>query len=65
LITAVEGGVGKPGAGVGVGVGALPLTVRLKGDLKTAPIESHAWTTTLCVPADMVTEVFRLLAETK
>src|SRR4249920_3176576 len=65
LITAVEGGVGKPGAGVGVGVGALPLTVRAKGVLKTAPVESHACTTTLCVPADIVTSVSSVLAETR
>ena len=24
----------------------LPVTVSVKGDLKTAPVESHAWTTT-------------------
>jgi hypothetical protein len=67
LITAVEGGAGKPGAGVGVGVGvgALPLTVRAKGVLKTAPVESQAWTTTLCVPTDIVTSVSSVLAETR
>jgi hypothetical protein len=50
--TAVEGGAGRPGAGVGVGagvgagvgvgVGVLPLTVRVKGALKYAPVESQA-----------------------
>src|ERR1044071_4293768 len=65
LITAVEGGAGKPltGVGLGVGVGDEPLTVRLRGVLKTAPVESHACTTTLWPPADIVTSVSSLLAE--
>ena len=43
LTTAVEGGAGKPvGVGVGVGLGVVPLTVRLRGALKTAPVESQA-----------------------
>src|ERR1044071_5802081 len=63
LITAVEGGVGKLLTGVGVGVGEVPLTVMLNGALKTAPVESHAWTTTLWPPTDIVTSVSSLLAE--
>jgi len=61
LITAVEGGVGKlgvgDGVGVGVGLGVLPLTVIVSAVLKTVPAESHACTTTLCLVADMETEV--------
>jgi hypothetical protein len=57
LITLPEIVPVKPGVGVGVGVGlgvgvgvGIALTVTVKGDLNTAPLESHACTTTLCVP---------------
>jgi hypothetical protein len=59
-MTAVEGGAGKPGLGGG---GVAPLTVRVSGVLKTAPVESQACTTTLCVPDPMATEISSLLAE--
>ena len=65
LVTAPVGGLGKPGAGVGVGVGADPLTMIVRGVLKTAPVESHACTTTLCVPDAMASDVSSLLVEVK
>ena len=47
LTTAFAGGAGRPagvgvGMGVGVGEGVLPLTIRFKGVLNTAPVESQA-----------------------
>ena len=65
LTVAVEGGVGKAETGVGVGVGDVPLTVRERGALKNAPVESQACTTTQCVPDAIVTKVSSLLAETR
>jgi len=53
-------GVGEA-EGVGVGVGEEELaTVRTIGFLKTAPVESHAWTTVECWPGAMAIEVSRL-----
>ena len=53
-------GVGEAdGVGVGVGEDEVP-TVRAIELLKTAPVESQAWTTALCWPAAMVTKVSRL-----
>jgi hypothetical protein len=48
-----------------VGVGEDLLTMRVKGVLKKAPVESHACTTTLCVPAVMASDVSSLLAEVR
>jgi len=44
-----------------VAVEPLP-TVRVKAFLKTVPVESHACTTTLCVPEETVRLVSRLAA---
>ena len=73
LVTAPAGGVGKGdtgvgvavGVGVGVGVGADVLTVIVRGVLKTAPVESHACTTMLCLPDAMASDVSSLLVEVK
>ena len=48
------------GVGVGVGEDELP-TVKSIAFLKTAPVESQAWTTVLCWPGAMVSDVSRLL----
>lgn len=53
-------GVGEA-EGVGVGVGEdEPPTVKTIAFLKTAPVESQAWTTVLCWPGAMVSNVSRL-----
>src|SRR5690242_14759594 len=57
LVAALAGGAGNPD----VGVGLLPLTVMLTAVLVTIPAESQAWTTTLCLAADMASEVSILL----
>src|SRR6185437_1772628 len=71
LVTAVEGGTGSGtgvglgvgvglgeglGLGVGVGLGAVVVVIKT-AVLKTLPAESHACTTTLCLAADITTEV--------
>ena len=56
-------GVGV-GLGVGVGVG-VALTVTVKGDLNTTPLESHACTTTLCVPEATARFTSRLAVDVK
>lgn len=69
LVTAPAGGLGKGDTGVevgvGVGVGADVFTVIVRGVLKTAPVESHACTTTLCLPDAMANDVSSLLVEVK
>jgi hypothetical protein len=62
LVMAPAGGAGRVEGGGGV---VVPLTVRDSGVLKTVPLESHACTTTLCLPEAMVTDVSSLLAEVR
>lgn len=53
-------GVGEAeGVGVGVGEEEVP-TVKSIELLKTAPVESQAWTTMLCWPGAMASNVSRL-----
>ena len=59
------GGVGV-GVGLGVGVGVEPgVTVTVRDDLKTAPLESHACTTTLRAPAVTGRLTSRLAADVR
>ena len=48
----------------GPGVGLGEPTVITSESLYTAPVLSHAWTTTECPPAFMLTAVFRFCAFT-
>ena len=74
LITLPEIVPVKPGVGVGLGVGVgvdvgvgvgVGLTVTVKGDLNTTPLESHACTTTLCVPEATARLTSRLAADVR